>query len=77
MCNSVKLIDPICKEALNNIEEFLSNLESSNDERDNKKAKTLSYWIKDYVEFINYEKEFKPSTLKRYNNNHSTNITKK
>jgi mRNA-degrading endonuclease toxin of MazEF toxin-antitoxin module len=66
MSSSVSSEKSICQEAVESIENFLIDLECSPKESDNKKAKTLSYWIKDYIRFIDYEKNFKPTTLKRY-----------
>lgn len=52
--------------ALNSLDTYLKNLISSSDKRTNGKADKLSYWIKDWVTFLNFESSFSPSSLRRY-----------
>lgn len=52
--------------ALTNLNNFLDDLETSDDPKLNKKCMLLSYWLNDYINYINNEMTFEPSRLKSY-----------
>ena len=55
-----------CKSALAAIEKLLNGYIDSEDPSIKTKADKLSYWLEDYVKFLNYEPKFKPTSLRRY-----------
>ncbi|MSS64616.1 type II toxin-antitoxin system PemK/MazF family toxin [Velocimicrobium porci] len=54
------------KNAISKLESYIESLISSNNPKLNKKAVKFSYWLEDYIKFLNYEKSFSPTSLKRY-----------
>lgn len=48
------------------LSDYLDSLIDSDDSKLLGKVDKLSYWIKDWTTFLNYETEFKPSSLRRY-----------
>ena len=52
--------------ALKKMESYLTELITSDDLHDNGKADKLCYWIKDWMTFLAFEKEFSPQSLRRY-----------
>ena len=52
--------------ALKKMERYLTELITSEDSRDNGKADKLCYWLKDWMTFLEFEKEFSPQSLRRY-----------
>lgn len=54
------------KNAISKLESYIDSLISSNNSKLNSKADKFSYWIEDYIKFLNYEKFFSPTSLKRY-----------
>ena len=52
--------------ALKSLDAYLKDLINSPDKKTNGKADKLSYWIKDWVTFLNFESKFSPSSLRRY-----------
>lgn len=53
-------------EALKKIDGFLSSLISSSNPKRQGKADKLSYWLNDYIKFLEFEENFSPSKLKKY-----------
>jgi len=51
---------------LSSIEQYLDSLISSSNPKRQGKADKLSYWLEDYIKFLNFEDNFSPSSLKRY-----------
>lgn len=52
------------KNALDKIEKYIDAL--INDTENKSKADKFCYWLEDYIKFLNYEKQFKPTSLRRY-----------
>lgn len=52
--------------AIKKLENYINTLIQSNNTSLNGKADKLSYWIEDYVNFLEFEPIFTPSSLKRY-----------
>lgn len=52
--------------AINTLESYLQELIDDGNESDLKKVKLMSYWMKEYCEYLKEEKTFKPEKLKRY-----------
>lgn len=48
------------------VSDYLDSLLESKDYKIKMKADKLCYWFEDYMKFLEYEKEFKPQSLKRY-----------
>lgn len=53
-------------EAINNVENYLGSLIESDNPVDQGKADKLSYWLKDYIKFLNSEKSFDPTKYQKY-----------
>ena len=53
-------------EALDNFSTFMDSLIESSDNTDNKRADLISYWIKDFQQYIVQEKSFDPTKIKSY-----------
>lgn len=53
-------------EAISNLTKYLETLIASPDPRLRGKADKLSYWISDWVRFLEYEPCFSPKSLRRY-----------
>lgn len=54
------------KNAVETIDHFLQTLINSNDPKLMGKADKLSYWLEDWVKFLDYEPQFVPARLRRY-----------
>ena len=54
------------KEAVNEVDDFLNSLISSESPIDKSKADKLSYWLEDYIRFLKIESEISPAKFKRY-----------
>lgn len=52
--------------AIKSINNLLSSYIDSNNPNNLSKADKLSYWLKDYAKFLDYEPSFSPNKLKRY-----------
>lgn len=52
--------------ALNNLNEYITSLINSSDGKIRSKADKLSYWVEDWVTFLQFESNFSPSSLRRY-----------
>lgn len=52
--------------ALSKLEDYLNNLISSVDPKENSKADKLSYWLEDWAEYLAFERNFSPLSLRRY-----------
>ena len=52
--------------ALQKIDDYLTNLIQSDEPRDNGKADKLCYWLNDWMNFLPFEKDFSPKSLRRY-----------
>lgn len=48
------------------VDQYLTSMISSADPVDRSRADKLSYWLCDYIKFLDYEKEFSPRKLRRY-----------
>lgn len=53
-------------EAIGKIDYLLTNLTNSDDEKLLKRADLISYWIKDFAKYIEYEDQFNPKKLISY-----------
>lgn len=53
--------------ALAKLDHFIHNLIETEDPKIFGKADKLSYWIEDWITFLDFEKEFSPLSLRRYN----------
>lgn len=53
-------------EALLGVTEYMDSLIASNNPKIQNKADKFSYWLEDYITFLNFEKEFMPSKMRRY-----------
>lgn len=53
-------------EALNNFSAFMDSLINSSDKTDIKRADLISYWIKDFQQYIAQERSFDASKIKSY-----------
>lgn len=53
-------------EALFRVTEYINNLISSNNPKIQNKADKFSYWLEDYITFLDFEKEFAPCKMRRY-----------
>lgn len=58
--------DDFKNKAVNSLEEYLNSLLENGDEKSLKKVKLMSYWMKEYCEYLHDEEIFKPEKLKRY-----------
>lgn len=56
----------LIQSAIDVVTAFLRNLENSTIATENKKANLLSYWLKDYTKFLQYEDSFDPKRLQKY-----------
>lgn len=54
------------EQALNKMENFLDALISADNAQQNGKADKLSYWLSDWVNFLDFEDQFSPLSLRRY-----------
>lgn len=54
------------EKAIKCVSDYLDSLLESKDYKIKMKADKLCYWFEDYMKFLEYEKEFKPKSLKRY-----------
>lgn len=54
------------EQALHKLEAYLDNLISAEDSKENSKSDKISYWIEDWVNFLSFEPDFSPSSLRRY-----------
>lgn len=52
--------------AINEVKMLLVNWRESEDVGDRKRAKILSFWLKQYVKYLKEEKNFNPAGLKEY-----------
>lgn len=52
--------------AIESVSAYLDKLSNSENKDDKSKANLLSYWLKDYIKFIEFEKDFNPQRLIRY-----------
>jgi mRNA-degrading endonuclease toxin of MazEF toxin-antitoxin module len=52
--------------AISRVEEYLNIFIASNNPKIQNKADKFSYWLEDYITFLNFEKEFAPSKMRRY-----------
>lgn len=52
--------------ALQKMETYIDSLINDSNPKVNGKADKLSYWLEDWITFLNFEKEFSPSSLRRY-----------
>jgi len=52
-------------EAIGKLNEYLDN-NIIKDEKHRKKANLISYWVKDYIKYIEQEETFSPNNLKQY-----------
>ncbi len=52
--------------AITAVESYLDALIASSDPADHGRADKLCYWMKDYMRFLGYEKQFSPKKLRRY-----------
>lgn len=62
----VKQDEQLKTKALNDISVYLRDLSNSKNQKDQKKATLLAYWISDYVKFQKQENNFDPKKLIRY-----------
>jgi len=53
-------------QALGKLESYLDQLISSNDPKQMGKADKLSYWLNDWCTFLDFESQFSPLSLRRY-----------
>lgn len=53
-------------EALLKVTEYINSLIASKNPKIQKKADKFSYWLKDYITFLNFENEFVPEKMRRY-----------
>lgn len=63
---SIEELEKHKAEAIKAIDHYLTNMISSPDVADRGRADKLSYWLCDYVKFLDYEKLFTPAKLRRY-----------
>lgn len=54
------------EEAITALSTYLDSLIESQDNKQLSKADKLSYWLKDWTTFLNFESNFSPKSLKRY-----------
>lgn len=54
------------EEAIAELSAYLDSLIESQDNKQRSKADKLSYWLKDWTTFLNFESNFSPRSLKRY-----------
>lgn len=54
------------EKALNSVADYLSQLIESDDDRKRSKADKLCYWLCDYMDFLTFEAEFRPNSLRKY-----------
>lgn len=53
-------------EALLKVTEYINCFIASNNPKIQNKADKFSYWLEDYITFLNFEKEFTPNKMRRY-----------
>ena len=58
--------DNFKEKALKSLGNYLDNLIIRNDKKSLKKVKLMSYWMKEYCQYLQDEETFKPEELKRY-----------
>lgn len=56
----------ILTEAISEVSRYINDLASSTDPEENSKAEKLAYWLKDYIRFLRFEKNFDPQKNRRY-----------
>lgn len=54
------------EKAIESMNTYLESLENSDNLRDKKKLSLISYWMKDYFNYLKKEVNFNPRSLKRY-----------
>lgn len=54
------------EDAKSTIEKYLNDLIESEDDEDTKKASNLSYWVKQYIYYLNQEKTYNPRLQMNY-----------
>ena len=54
------------EQAISVLSSYLEKLINSNDFKQQGKADKLSYWITDWVNFLEFEPQFSPKSLRRY-----------
>lgn len=52
--------------AIREVNAFIDDLIESNVSSDKGRADKFSFWLEDYINFLRFEKKFKPQSLKRY-----------
>lgn len=52
--------------AIHKISEYVDTLITSTNSKDKERADKLCYWLEDYIRFLNYEKDFKPTSYQKY-----------
>lgn len=52
--------------SIKKIDDFLTSLIENADDKDSGRADKISYWLNDWVNFLNFEKQFNPLSLRRY-----------
>lgn len=52
--------------AILRVQDYLDNLITSDDPKIRNKADKFSYWLEDYITFLDFEKEFKSDKMRRY-----------
>ena len=53
-------------EAINSLDNYLTNLATSSDEKLQSKADKISYWLEDYTNFLDNETSFDPTKYPKY-----------
>lgn len=53
-------------EAILKVKDYLDNFIASNNPKIQNKADKFSYWLEDYITFLNFETDFKPDKMRRY-----------
>lgn len=54
------------EKSIKHLDKFLTDLINSNDLKLAGKADKLSYWLKDWTEYLSFEQKFSPLSLRRY-----------
>lgn len=52
--------------AIHKISEYIDTLITSTNSKNKERADKLCYWLEDYIRFLNYEKDFKPTSYQKY-----------
>lgn len=53
-------------EAILKVQNYMNNLIASNNSKIQNKADKFSYWLEDYITFLDFEQDFKPDKMRRY-----------